>query len=160
MNYYDSLWQCGEYLTKSIQIFTIKPQGTVGGATIKTTRNCLIIVEQNYVKIDQASATQGYPTYVSFKDLSLSTKVPLDLRGSMFFEELDLSEISASMARLDLVGANSAISGGTLYSLNIGTPSTKSSGATPTYTFSNYGSVVGNIFNGYFEHLQTYNIEG
>jgi len=90
--------------------------------------------------------------------LSLSTKVPLEIYGSMFFEKLDISTISAQIARLGLGGAYSTISGGTLYELNIGTGGSRNNNN--KYTFNKVGSNKFGIENGHFEHLHTYNIEG
>lgn len=161
MNYYDSLWKCGDYINKNIEIYTNKIQGEVGYADITTNRDCLIMVVQNRIAtVVQLQAKQNVATgtAVSFTNLSLSTKVPLEIYGSMFFEKLDISTISAQCARLGLGGAYSTISGGTLYELNIGTPSQRNS--PNKYTFAKIGSNKFGIENGHFEHLHTYNIEG
>jgi hypothetical protein len=89
--------------------------------------------------------------------LSLSTKVPLELKGSMFFTKLDISTISAQCTKIGLSGANSTISGGTLYELNIGTPSTRHSDN--KYSFTEVGSNEINLENAHFEHLQLFNME-
>jgi hypothetical protein len=163
MNYYDSLWKCGDYINKNIEIYTNKVQGEVGYANITTNRDCLIMVVQNrkdtVVQL-QAKQNVATGTAVSFTTLSLSTKVPLEIYGSMFFEKLDISTISAQIARLGLGGAYSTISGGTLYELNIGTPSTRNTSGNNKYTFTKIGSNKFGIENGHFEHLHTYNIEG
>lgn len=161
MNYYDSLWKCGDYISKSIQFFTVKDSGQPGWADITTNRDCLIMVAANYVNIGQVQATQGVPTgsTVHFTDYSLSTKVPLNIYGSMFFEKFDITSVASTLARLDLSGANSAISGGTLYELKIGTTNTRS-GNNNRYVFSKYGVNAISIEGGHYEHLQTYNIEG
>lgn len=167
MTYYDSVWKCGDYTSKKIQFYTDKQQNVPGWADITTNKDCLITSILNddsgdaIFVIGSTQALQGVSTgsAVTFTDYSLSNKVPLTLWGSMFFEKFDITSVAAGLYRIDLSGANSNISGGTLYELKIGASNTRT-GSNNKYTFPKYNVFPVIIEGGHFDHLQTYNIEG
>lgn len=161
MSYYDTLWNCGEYKEKSIEIYTDKEQRAASNNKIYITVNkdCQVNVIQNReIQLMTIAAKINQNITLDLYEYSLSTKVPLSIYGSMYIQKLDMSEVAAGCARLYLDGAYSSIAGGTLYELNIGVPYTKQGN---NYVITACGLKNNQISGvGILEHLQTLTLTG
>lgn len=188
MNYYDAKWSCGEYKSKSLYVAASHndpsgpPQdpdwdGQPHIITIVPSTDTFISIEQNPGGGTKTPLTgvpksipcsPNNPAKIDITHIALDAKVPLDLYGCAFYEEVDLSVVARQASLFKFGGCYDNVLGATLKKVNIGCPITRSNTSVGGDTYTGYINGIENFGvlhktdNGedVFKSLQEYNIEG
>ena len=185
MNYYDAKWSCGAYKSKSLYVAASHTDpssdpdwdGQHHIIKIVPSTNTFISIEQNpggNVKTPLPGVPRSIPcspnnpANIDITSISLDAKVPLDLYGSAFYEEVDLSCVARQASLFKFGGCYDSVLGATLKKVVVGCPVVRSNTSISGDVYEGYVNGIENFGvmhvtdNGedVFKALQEYNIEG